>query len=519
MCLLLFSLILILPAVAETPQGWETDFSRAEKKARETNRKILVLFTGSDWSAESRKLQTEVLESPEFQAFAREKFVMVYIDFPRQKRVPEKQAAANQALRKKLRYYGGYPGTVLLNHNGRKLGQINGFRKKELYIDLLKGFQKTDTASSESSQSPGSAPAAEQSSFHVYNDTPEGWLSDFQQAKNKAAKQNRPILLLFTGSDWCGWCKKLKAEVLLTDAFKQFASKSLVLLYVDFPKSKFFPADQKARNQELKQRFLGNSGGFPTTVLLDKNGKEFGRFAGYSKQYLRRIEMLLRPLPPIVKASRENDLDAVMTLVAAGADVNAADGAGTTALHNAAHLGNLDMLRFLLEKGARIDPKNRWGATPLLSACGSHFATNEMLDCLIAEGANLNASDQYGQNALILSVIYPKADFIKRLLKEGTNVNHATSNGQTALFFAVGRNNYTLIKLLLENGADIKKADRQGLTALHHAAHNQQSRTGIVKLLLKAGADPNAKTLRGKTPFDLAEKNEIKELLRPSTGK
>ena len=514
MVLFALSFILFLPAGAETPQGWFTDFEEAGKEARKTSREILVLFTGSDWSRESRKLETEVLDSVEFRDFARKRLVTVYIDFPRMKKQPEKQAAANQALRKKLRYYGGYPGTVLLDRNGAKLGQITGYRRRDIYLDTLRSFLKT--ASPPASSSKTERPTSTGTSSAVYDSTPQGWLTDFHQAKAAAKKQNRPILVLFTGSDWCGWCKKLKADVLETDAFKQFAARSLILLYVDFPKDPTFPAGQKARNQALRKELLGKSAGYPTTLLLDQTGKEIKRISGYTKQYLQRIEAILRPLPPIIQATRENDLETVMALTAAGADVNAVDASGNTPLHSAAHLGNLDLLRFLLKKGARLEQKNQWGATPLLTACGSRLATIELLDCLIAEGANLSAADQYGQTALILSVIYPKADFIKRLLKEGVNVNQATRRGHTALFFAVGRNNYPLVKLLLKHGADVKKADRNGLTPLHHAAHNKSTGSGIVKLLLKAGADRNVKTAKGETPFDLAQKSETKRLLRPA---
>ena len=54
---------------------------------------------------------------------------------------------------------------------------------------------------------------------------PEGWLTDFDQAKTLAQKQNKKIMLLFTGSDWCGWCIKLKKDVFEKQAFKDFAKK------------------------------------------------------------------------------------------------------------------------------------------------------------------------------------------------------------------------------------------------------------------------------------------------------
>lgn len=511
--LLVLVLFSIYPAHAEVPRIWETNFLQAETIAQKTNRAILILFTGSDWSAESKRLKTEVLDSQEFQNFAKENLVLLHIDFPRGKKLPQSQLVHNQELRKKLRYYGGYPGTVLLNKDGQKLGQINGFRDLEIYLAILNDLLKNTPSFSSALQT---KKITRESLTRIYDSTPPGWFTDFTQAKAKAAELNRPILALFTGSDWCGWCKKLKTDVLNTDDFTRFASQSLVLLYIDFPRDKSFPAEQRARNQALRKLLLQNSGGYPTTLLLDKTGKEIGRFSGYYKAYCEKIISLLQPLPPILKASRENDLETVLKQLAEGADVNVIDSSGNTPLHNAARLGNIDILRALLEKGARIDQKNHMEATPLLNICGSPATTTEHLDYLIAEGANLNAANRHGQTPLILSIIYSKADFIDHLLKKGADINQETLLGQTPIFYAVGHNNYTIVKLLLKNGADVTRSDRKGYTPLHHAAHNKYTGTGIVKLLLKAGADLNAQNAKGEIPFDLAVRKEIKELLRPA---
>ena len=498
---------------AESAVRWFTDFDAACREARRTNRAILVLFTGSDWSAECAGLRKEVLDSKEFQTFAREKLILVLVDFPRKKPLPEAQAAANQAVRKKLRYYGGYPGTVLLNKNGEKLGQINGNHSRSLYLDTLKGFLKNASVLSSTGKRPSSPPAPPKS-LPPREVTPEGWLTDFEQAKAEARKQKRPILILFTGSDWCGWCKKLKAEVLDTAEFKKFAAESLILLYLDFPLSSSFPPAQKKRNEELRKQLLRNKGGYPMTLILDQMGEEIWRLSGYSKQYLEKIKSFLTPPPPLVKAAMENDLEEARKLTAAGADLNAADNKGMTALHYASRLGNLALVRFLLEKGARLEAKNRSGATPLHCACGSSLPSMELLNCLIARGADLNAVDNQGHTPLIHSAAVYRLDFVQRLIATGVDGNRANHLGQTALFFAVGRNHYPMVEFLLESGADCKLADRNGLTPLHHAAHNRRTSSGIVKLLLKAGADPRARTVQGKTPFDLARRMEIRELLR-----
>ena len=106
------------------------------------------------------------------------------------------------------------------------------------------------------------------------------WLTDFEAAKAAAKKDQKIILADFTGSDWCGWCIKLKEEVFDTDAFRKWADEKAVLLELDFPKKKELPAELKEQNQKLKQQF--GIRGYPTIVLLDADGKEIGRL-GYQK--------------------------------------------------------------------------------------------------------------------------------------------------------------------------------------------------------------------------------------------
>ncbi|HWZ96063.1 MAG TPA: thioredoxin family protein [Opitutaceae bacterium] len=107
------------------------------------------------------------------------------------------------------------------------------------------------------------------------NDT---WLTDFAAAKQQAASENKKLLLDFTGSDWCGYCKLLDAEVLGTDAFKDFA-KDYVLVRIDFPRSTELPPALKQQNDALAQQF--QVGGFPTLIAMDSSGREITRQSGY----------------------------------------------------------------------------------------------------------------------------------------------------------------------------------------------------------------------------------------------
>ncbi len=107
-----------------------------------------------------------------------------------------------------------------------------------------------------------------------------GWTEDVAQAQRIARDHDRPLLLDFTGSDWCGWCKKLDAEIFSTEQFKDYAKANLVLVAVDFPKAKPQSNAVKARNMQLAQKYRVE--GFPTLVVVSADGKELGR-TGYAK--------------------------------------------------------------------------------------------------------------------------------------------------------------------------------------------------------------------------------------------
>jgi protein disulfide-isomerase len=105
------------------------------------------------------------------------------------------------------------------------------------------------------------------------------WLTDYSKAVEKAKTENKVILLDFTGSDWCGWCMKLKTETFDQAQFKHYARNNLVLVEVDFPHQKTLPAPLKQQNDQLANKYGVKS--YPTLVLVDKEGKELGRQKGY----------------------------------------------------------------------------------------------------------------------------------------------------------------------------------------------------------------------------------------------
>lgn len=107
------------------------------------------------------------------------------------------------------------------------------------------------------------------------------WLTDFDTAKVVSEETNKPILMYFTGSDWCAPCKMLKEDFFLTEEFKERA-KNLILVEVDWPRNEDkITAEQRKRNNFLIQSY-NQGGSFPTLVALDHKGNSLGSLSAYS---------------------------------------------------------------------------------------------------------------------------------------------------------------------------------------------------------------------------------------------
>ena len=107
----------------------------------------------------------------------------------------------------------------------------------------------------------------------------DGWGTDYQAALTQAAKENKRVLLDFTGSDWCSWCKRLEKETFSQPEFKTFAAKNLILVTIDFPQGKEQSAAVKNQNEELQSKY--HVEGFPTLILLDPKGQVLKQTSGY----------------------------------------------------------------------------------------------------------------------------------------------------------------------------------------------------------------------------------------------
>ncbi|MGC1203339.1 MAG: thioredoxin family protein [Flavobacteriaceae bacterium] len=101
------------------------------------------------------------------------------------------------------------------------------------------------------------------------------WHTDMEKAIAIATKENKKMLLFFTGSDWCGWCKKLQNEVFKTSDFEKWANENVVLVELDFPKRT--PQDINVRNQNSQLQQMFQVRGYPTIHFVKAEKKPDGK--------------------------------------------------------------------------------------------------------------------------------------------------------------------------------------------------------------------------------------------------
>ncbi|QKX05774.1 thioredoxin family protein [Aquimarina sp. TRL1] len=123
------------------------------------------------------------------------------------------------------------------------------------------------------------------------------WKSNFDESKKEAVENNKNIVLVFAGSDWCAPCIKLEKYILNTEEFIALATKDFVLIKADFPRKKKNQLSEEIQEQNrgLAEKY-NKSNGFPLVVVLDPHGRKYGEL-GYKKvtpeMYLKELQALI----------------------------------------------------------------------------------------------------------------------------------------------------------------------------------------------------------------------------------
>src|SRR5262245_33987326 len=136
-----FVALALFGANAAESVTWLTDLPKAQAQAKAEKKLVMLDFTGSDWCGWCIKLNKEVFSQPEFAEYANKNLVLVEVDCPRQKELSAEQKKANQELQKKYKIE-GYPTIIVLDGEGKKLGELGYEPGPKLFIDKLDKLKK-----------------------------------------------------------------------------------------------------------------------------------------------------------------------------------------------------------------------------------------------------------------------------------------------------------------------------------------------------------------------------------------
>ena len=123
---------------------------------------------------------------------------------------------------------------------------------------------------------------------------PVPWLTNDREAFEAARVTHRPVLMFFTGSDWCVWSEKMEEEVFSTVEFARYADQNLVLFKLEFPRSYELPEAQMKQNRSLRRQY--GISGYPTVVVTNDLGEIIGRLTyhqGGPQPFLGELSKLL----------------------------------------------------------------------------------------------------------------------------------------------------------------------------------------------------------------------------------
>ena len=183
--------------------------------------------------------------------------------------------------------------------------------------------------------------------------TPEGWLDDLQAALDKGKKENKPVFALFTGSDWCPPCQKLEKNVLLQPAFKAFAEKHLILLFLDSPRDTKLAEKIQKQNESLSKKFSVE--GVPTAIILSPDGqKALWTNVGYTPLFLEALQTGIQGL--------DKDYPDTAKAVKAEVEAEAKAKAEARAAQEKAELEAFEKQQREAEANRRNATLNPWGA-------------------------------------------------------------------------------------------------------------------------------------------------------------
>lgn len=199
---------------------------------------------------------------------------------------------------------------------------------------------------------------------------------------------------------------------------------------------------------------------------------------------------------PIADAAEAGHAGDVRALLESGADANAAQPDGSTALHWAAFRDDTETAGLLLRAGAEANLRNGYGLLPLSLACTNR--NGRLVRLLLEAGADPNASRAGGETVLMTAARSGDLGSVRALLAAGADPNAVERNHQTAMMWAAAEGHAPVVEMLIDGGADYATTLDSGFNAMFFAV--RQGSIEVVRSLLRAGVDPNEALRRRSRP-------------------
>ncbi|MCJ1350694.1 MAG: hypothetical protein MMC33_000675 [Icmadophila ericetorum] len=220
------------------------------------------------------------------------------------------------------------------------------------------------------------------------------------------------------------------------------------------------------------------------------------------------------------EAPRASDSN-LRLLLSRRAKINTIGDLSGSALHTSSRYGNTAVVELLLSKGAEINMVNVDGLTALMLAAS--YGNTAVIELLLSKGAEIDVVSMNGWTALTLAANYGNTAVVELLLSKGAEISVVDVDGWTALMLAASHGNTAVIERLLSKGAEINVVNVDGWTALMITA--SYGNTAVIELLLSKGAEINVadmggltalmlKNKKGKIALDLVKNLEISIMLR-----
>lgn len=261
---LCMGLIMSVSASVNPMSDWENSPKRGMKQAEEDGKNVLLFFSLGLTHKSDKEYFEKYLDTKEFKDYAKDSLVLISVDLNEMDN-PDKSYREDYVALAKRYQITAVPTVLLVNSDGELLSEIKTASTPDGYVENI-----------------------------IMASTSLAWHTNMKEALKTAKEEDKPIFMLFTGSDWCKYCIILKDNVLETPEFKRYAAEKLVLMYIDSPAKFKLPKDVEEQNEALIKEY--NIKGFPTIVILDSKGKKIGQIGGAStaKAFIDSIEKVIK---------------------------------------------------------------------------------------------------------------------------------------------------------------------------------------------------------------------------------